>query len=48
MQDCERMGDPPAQPVGEEAVTVRVCVLFVWQLPHAEYVKDVQAVPGGT
>lgn len=48
VHDWERTGDPPVQPAGDEDVTVCVCVLLDWQLPHAEYVKDVQAVAGGT
>jgi hypothetical protein len=34
--------------VGDDEATVRVCVLFDWQLPHAEYVNEVQVVTGGT
>jgi len=30
------------QPCGDDAVVVRDCVLFDWQLLHAEYVKEVQ------
>jgi|SRR6266568_1610735 len=48
VQDCVRVGDPPVQPEGDDDVTVRVCVLFDWQLPHPEYVNDVQVVEGGT
>jgi len=36
------------QPVGDDDVTVRVCVLFDWQVAHPEYVNDVQVVAGGT
>ena len=47
VQACERTGVPPVQPAGDEETTVRVCVLFVWQAPHAEYVNDEQVVTGG-
>jgi hypothetical protein len=36
VQACERTGVPPVQPDGEDAATVRVCVPFDWQAPHAE------------
>ena len=29
-------GLPPVQPDGDEETTVRVCVPFAWQAPHAE------------
>ena len=41
-------GLPPVQPDGDEVSTVRVCVLFDWQEPHAEYVNAEQVVTGGT
>ena len=41
-------GEPPVQPAGEDEATVRVCVLFDWQAPHAEYVNAEQVVTGGT
>lgn len=48
MQDCDRTGVPPVQPVGDDVSTDLVCVLSDWQVPQAEYVKDVQSVTGGT
>jgi hypothetical protein len=36
VHDCDVTGEPPVQPAGEEEVTVRVCVSFDWQVPHAE------------
>ena len=48
MQACVVTGEPPVQPDGDELATVRVCWLFDWQAPHAEYVNDVQVVGGGT
>ena len=36
------------QPEGNDVDTVLVCVLLDWQAPHAEYVKEVQVVTGGT
>jgi hypothetical protein len=48
VQDCVRSGDPPVHPDGDDDVTVRVCVLFDWQLPHAEYVNDAHVPAGGT
>ena len=39
---------PPVQPLGDDEVTVRVCVLFDWHALHVEYVNDVQVVTGGT
>ena len=35
VQDCDRTGEPPVQPLGDEVRTVRVCVPFV-QAPHVE------------
>jgi hypothetical protein len=48
VQLCDRTGEPPVQPLGDEAVTVRVCVPFDEQAIHAEYVNEVQVVTGGT
>jgi hypothetical protein len=48
VHDCEVTGVPPVQPVGDEVSTVRVWVLFDWQVPQAEYVNDVQVGAGGT
>jgi hypothetical protein len=48
VQLCESTGEPPVQPLGDEAVSVRVCVPFDWHAPHAEYVNEVQVVTGGT
>ena len=36
------------QPEGDDVATVLVWVLLDWQTPQAEYVKEVQAVTGGT
>ena len=47
MQDWLRTGEPPVQPVGDEEMIVRVCVLSGWQAPHIEYVNAVQVVTGG-
>jgi hypothetical protein len=46
VQACDSTGVPPVQPVGDDAVTVLVCVPFDWQVPQAEYVNEVQV--GGT
>ena len=35
VQDCDRAGVPPVQPVGDDVATVRVCVPFV-HVPQAE------------
>ena len=40
MQDCVRTGLPPVQPVGEDAITVRVCVPLDEQVLHVEYVYE--------
>ena len=48
MQDWERTGVPPVQPVGDDVATVLVWVPLDWQAPQAEYMNDVQAVTGGT
>ena len=48
VQDCDRTGVPPVQPVGDDVATVLVWVLFDWQAPQAEYVNEVHAVTGGT
>jgi hypothetical protein len=48
VQDCDRTGDPPVQPEGDDVSTVRVCVPLDWQVPQAEYVNEVQALTGGT
>ena len=48
MQDCDRIGDPPVQPAGEDVATVLVWVPSDWQAPQAEYVNEVQVVTGGT
>ena len=47
VQDCDRTGVPPVQPMGVDVATVRVCVPFV-QVPQPEYVNEVQALTGGT
>ena len=47
VQDCDRTGVPPVQPVGDEVSTVLLCVLLDWQAPQAEYVNEVQVVTGG-
>jgi hypothetical protein len=36
VQACVVTGVPPVQPDGEDVATVRVCVPFDWQVPHAE------------
>ena len=35
VQDCDRTGDPPVQPAGDDVATVLVCVLLDWQAPQA-------------
>jgi len=42
--DCVVTGLPPVQPEGDDAVTVRDCVLLDWQLLHELYVKVEQVV----
>ena len=41
------IGLPPAQPAGDDELTVLVCVLLGWHAPHAEYVNDVHVAGGG-
>jgi hypothetical protein len=36
VQACDRTGEPPVQPLGDEAVTVRVCVPPAEQVLQAE------------
>ena len=36
VQDCDRTGDPPVQPAGDDVTTVLVWVLLDWQAPQAE------------
>jgi hypothetical protein len=43
-QDCDRIGDPPVQPVGDEVAIVRVCVPFV-HVPQPLYVNEEQVDP---
>ena len=47
VQDWERTG-VPVQPEGDDVATVLACVLLDWQVPQAEYVKEVQALVRGT
>jgi hypothetical protein len=35
VQDCVSTG-VPEQPIGDEPLTVRLCVPFDWHAPHAE------------
>jgi len=42
VQDCDTTGVPPVQPEGDDVDTVLVCVLLDWQVPQAEYVKELQ------
>jgi hypothetical protein len=44
MQDCDRTGVPPVQPVGDDDATVLVCVLSGWQAPQPEYMNETQVV----
>ena len=46
VQDCVVTGDPPVHPVGDEDVTVRICVESGWHTPYAEYVNDVHVGAG--
>ncbi len=46
MQVCDRTGDPPVQPAGDDDVTVLVWFPVESQVVQGEYVNDVQA--GGT
>ena len=47
-QDCDRAaGVPPVQPVGDDVAIVLVCVPLV-QVPHPEYVNELQVVTGST
>jgi hypothetical protein len=48
VQDCDRTGVPPVQPVGDDVATVLVCVPLDWHVPQAVYVNEVQVVTGGT
>jgi hypothetical protein len=41
VQDCDKAGVPPVQPVGDDVAIVLVCVPFV-QVLHPEYVNEVQ------
>jgi hypothetical protein len=45
---CERTGEPPVQPLGDDVATVRIWVPSGWQAPQAEYVNDVHVGGGGT
>jgi hypothetical protein len=45
---CDRTGDPPVQPEGDDVARVLVWVLVDWHAPQAEYVNEVQVVTGGT
>ena len=44
MQVCDRTGDPPVQPAGEEVNTVLVWFPVESHTPQAEYVNEVQVV----
>ena len=44
VQDCDRTGDPPVQPVGDDVAAVRVCVPFV-HVPQPLYVNEEQVDP---
>jgi hypothetical protein len=44
VQDCDKTGDPPVQPAGDDVATVRVCVPFV-HVPQPLYVNEEQVDP---
>jgi hypothetical protein len=44
VQDCDRTGVPPVQPVGDDVAMVRVCVPFV-HVPQPLYVNEEQVDP---
>jgi hypothetical protein len=47
VQPCASTGEPPVQPAGDAAVTVRVCVPLELQALQPVYVNDVHVTGGG-